>query len=100
MSEVRKEYSTYVSVPANEGIRVDKLMTINRPVNEVYSYWRRLENLPRFMRHVKSVAQQDDLHSHWVVKTVGEKLVDWDAEIIERRENEMISWRSMPGAEV
>jgi ElaB/YqjD/DUF883 family membrane-anchored ribosome-binding protein len=52
------------------------------------------------MRNVKSVTVRDDLHSHWAVKTVGEKVVEWDAEIIERRENELISWRSIPGADV
>jgi len=75
-------------------------VTIERPVSQVYAFWQRLENLPRFMRHVKSVTVRDARHSHWVVRTVGEKLVEWDAEIIEQRENEMISWRSMPGADV
>jgi uncharacterized membrane protein len=95
-----QEFSHHVSVPSDEGIRVDKVITIERPVSEVYSFWRDLENLPQFMRHVKSVTVQDDLHSHWAVRTVGEKLVEWDAEIIEQRENEMISWRSTPGADV
>jgi len=94
------EFSHHVSVPSDQGIRVDKVITIERPIAEVYSFWHRLENLPQFMRHVKSVTVLDDLHSHWAVKTVGEKLVEWDAEIIEQRENEMISWRSAPGAEV
>jgi len=52
------------------------------------------------MRHVESVTVQDDLHSHWVVKTFGAKKLEWDAEIIEQRDNEMISWRSVPGADV
>src|SRR5207237_8217414 len=56
--------------------------------------------LPRFMRHLESVTVQDDLHSHWAARTLGEKVVEWDAEIIEQRENEMVSWRSVPGADV
>jgi uncharacterized membrane protein len=100
MSDVTHQYSHHVSVPSDEGIRVDKVITVRRPVSEVYSFWRRLENLPRFMRHVKSVRVHDHLHSHWVVKTVGGKELEWDAEIIEQRENEMVSWRSAPGADV
>jgi uncharacterized membrane protein len=95
-----QEFPHHVSVPSGEGLRVDKTVVIDRPVSEVYAFWNRFENLPRFMRHVQSVRVLDDLHSHWAVRTVGEKLMEWDAEIIERRENEMISWRSLPGADV
>src|SRR6476469_7172998 len=95
-----QEYSRHVSVPSDEGARVDKAITIEKPVSEVYSFWRRFENLPRFMRHLESVTIQDDLHSHWVVKTFGGKKLEWDSEIIEQRGNEMISWRSLPGADV
>jgi uncharacterized membrane protein len=87
-------------VPSDEGARVDKAITIEKPVSEVYSFWRRFDNLPRFMRHLESVTIQDDLHSHWVVKTLGGKKLEWDSEIIEQRDNEMISWRSLPGADV
>jgi uncharacterized membrane protein len=100
MSTAKQEYSRHVSVPSDEGVRVDKAITIERPVSEVYGFWRRFENLPRFMRHVESVTVKDDLHSHWVVKAFGGKDLEWDSEIIEQRENEMISWRSAPGADV
>jgi uncharacterized membrane protein len=79
---------------------MDKVISVRRPVSEVYSFCRRLENLPRFMRHLKSVRAQDDLHSHWVLKTLGETELEWDAEIIEQRKDEMVSWRSAPGADV
>lgn len=95
-----QHFSHHVSVPSGEGFRVDKTITIERPVSQVYAFWNRFENLPQFMRHVQSVKVRDDLHSRWAVKTVGEKIVEWDAEIIERRENEVISWRSLPGADV
>ncbi len=100
MNTERQEYSKHVSVPSDEGVRVDKAITIERPVSEVYGFWRQLENLPRFMRHVESVTVKDDLHSHWVVKGLGGKKFEWDAETIEQRDNEMISWRSAPGADV
>src|SRR5882757_8017007 len=100
MSTAKHEFSRHVSVPSDEGVRVDKAITIEKPVTEVYSFWRRFENLPRFMRHLESVTVQDDLHSHWAVKMFGGKKLEWDAEIIEERNNEMISWRSLPGADV
>jgi uncharacterized membrane protein len=100
MSTARHDYSRHVSVPSGEGVRVDKTITIEKPVSKVYSFWCRFENLPRFMRHLESVTVQDDLHSHWVAKTFGGKKLEWYAEIIEERQNEMISWRSLPGADV
>ena len=100
MNTSTHQFSRHVSVPPDEGIRVDKAITIAKPAKEVYSFWRRLDNLSRFMRHVESVTVKDELHSHWVVKTVAGKKLEWDAEIIEQKENEMISWRSAPGADV
>src|SRR5437764_5288370 len=95
-----QRYSDHVSVPSGEGVRVDKTITIQRPAAVVYAFWRNLENLPRFMRHLKSVSVLDDLHSHWAAKGLAGQIVEWDAEKIEQRENEMISWRSIPGSEV
>lgn len=96
----QQHFSHHVSVPSGQGVRVDETIEIQRPVSQVYAFWNRFENLPQFMRHLQSVIVRDDRHSRWVVKTVGEKPLEWDAEIIERRENEMISWRSLPGADV
>jgi len=95
-----QQFSTHVSVPPDEGVRVDRSITIERPISYVYSFWRHLPNLPYFMRHLESVTMQDELHSHWVLKTICGNLLEWDAEVIEQRENEMISWRSAPGADV
>src|SRR4051812_43295282 len=45
------------SVPYELGIRVDKSITIARPPSEVYSFWRDLNNMSRFMKNVESVTQ-------------------------------------------
>ena len=95
-----KLFEKHVSVGSGEGLRVDKEITINVPPAQVYSFWVNLENLARFMHHIESVTRTDLTHSHWRVKTAAGKCVEWDAEIIAQRENEMISWRSLPGAEV
>lgn len=87
------------SVPYELGIRVDKAITVDRPRAEVYRFWRELSNLPRFMRHVEAV-QVHGNHSHWVVRAPAGRRVEWDAEIINEIENELIGWRSLPGSEV
>lgn len=89
-----------VSVPGNKGIKVEKNVIIDRPASELYSFWRNFENLPKFMDHLESVTVQDDKRSHWVAKAPAGTTVEWDAEIINEKENELIAWRSLEGADV
>jgi len=88
------------AVPYELGVRVDKSITIARPRQEVYEFWRRLSNLPRFMKNVESVTEIDDQHSHWVVKAPAGRKVEWHAAIHNEIPGELIAWRSMPGADV
>src|SRR4051794_266794 len=80
--------------------QVTKTMTIGLPVEEVYWFWRDFQNLPRFMAHLESVVVQGDRRSRWTAKGPGGKTFSWEAEITEDRPNELISWRSTPGADV
>ena len=92
---------TSIGAPAHhQGIRVRNAITINRPPEEVYAFWRNLENRPRFMAHLESVRVLDDRRSYWKVRTPLGTTVEWTAEIIEDRPNELISWRSTEDAQV
>ncbi|PZU06329.1 SRPBCC family protein [Sphingomonas sp.] len=79
---------------------VGRSVTINRPRNELYAYWRDFARLPTFMDNVERVDLIDDTTSHWVVKAPGGKTVEWDAVITEERPDEMIAWASTEGADV
>lgn len=81
-------------------IKVEKTVTINKPADELYRFWRKLDNLPHFMKHLKSVTVIDDKRSHWIANAPMGASVEWDADIIEERENEFISWASVEGADV
>ena len=85
---------------ASKGLHVKKGVTINKPAEELYRFWRNFENLPQFMNHLEAVTVQDELHSHWVAKGPAGKSVEWDAEIINEVEGELISWRSLENADV
>jgi uncharacterized membrane protein len=89
-----------VSVPAGHGIKVEKSVTVNRPPEEVYRFWRDFQNLPRFMNHLESVSDLGGGRSHWVAKAPAGKTVEWDAEVYNEKENELIAWRSLEGADV
>jgi uncharacterized membrane protein len=83
-----------------EGIHFRKSFTINRQPEVVYGYWRELENLPRFMRHLESVEVIDNKRSRWKAKAPAGMSVAWEAEIVDDVPNERISWRSTEGARV
>lgn len=82
------------------GIHVEAEITINKPRSELFAFWRNLENLPRFMNHLQSVKNLDGNRSHWVAKAPAGRSVEWDAEIINEEQDELIAWRSLSGADV
>ncbi|MEV4630607.1 SRPBCC family protein [Micromonospora sp. NPDC049523] len=78
-------------------MRLRASVTVNRPPDEVYRFWRDLANLPRFMRHLESVRVGGDGRSRWTAKAPAGRSVYWDAEIVEDRPSEVLAWRSLPG---
>jgi uncharacterized membrane protein len=80
--------------------RVTEAITVNRPIEQVFAFWRELENLSRFMRYVQSVERLGDGTSRWRALGPGGITVEWMAEIVDERENELIAWRSLPDARV
>lgn len=92
--------SPVASVRRGEGVKVEKGITVDRPVKEVYRFWRNFENLPRFMDHLESVIVLDETRSHWAAKAPAGTKVEWDATIHNEIDDELIAWRSLPGADV
>ena len=84
-----------------EGILIDKTFTINSPKNQLYAFWRSLENLPGIMSHLSEVRQLDNRRSHWSATIPGlPDLIEWEAEITEEIENELIAWQSVEHATI
>ncbi len=88
------------ALSGRRGIRVHTGVTIDRPLSDVYAFWRNFENLPRFMTHLDSVRAIDDRRSHWAARAPGGGTVEWDAEIIHEEPDKVIGWRSLAGADV
>lgn len=82
------------------GIRVREAIRLERPLSDVYRFWRRLENLPLFMSHLHSVTEGPGNRSHWVAAGLAGFTVEWDAEIINEVENHTLAWQSLPGSDV
>ena len=80
-------------------VHVERSVTVNKPVDEVYASWRNLEDLPRRMVHVESVGIDGD-RSHWRVKAPAGLTVEWDATLVEEVPNERLAWKSADDADV
>jgi len=79
---------------------LEATITVNKPAPDVYRFWRHQENLPRFMWHLESVISIGEKRSHWVARGPLHMPLIWDAELLEERENTLLSWRSLPGSDV
>jgi uncharacterized membrane protein len=82
------------------GTRVEESVIINRSIEELYRFWRNLENLPQFMPHLESVERITDTLSRWRAHGPGGQTVEWNAEIINEVPNKVIGWRSIEGSDV
>jgi uncharacterized membrane protein len=82
------------------GVLVEESVTINRSPEELFRFWRNLENLPRVMRHLESVERVTDTISRWRAKGPAGISVEWNAEIHNEVPNKLIGWRSLDGSEV
>lgn len=84
----------------SRGVNVRDRITIRRDIGTVYGFWRRLENLPRLIDHLESVAQIDETYSHWVARGPFGLRVEWDAQIINEIPNRLLAWRSLEGSDL
>ena len=95
--ELYSQVDRYMANPVNINIRSSFI--IHKPRKEVYAFWRRFENLPLFMSHLKSVELVDNDHSRWVLRLpIGVASISWEAEVVMDKPNEMIGWSSLPGS--
>ena len=92
--------SRAATVNARKAIKVERSVTIEKPRDELYAFWRNFENLPRFMEHLVSVRVQSSTRSHWQAKAPAGRTVEWDAEIVNEVPNEIIAWKSVGDPDV
>lgn len=85
----------------NRNINIQTTLTVNKPRHEVYDFWRKLENLPLFMKHIESIETLDERTSKWSARIPGGiGTIDWKAEIVKDEVNERIGWQSLPDANI
>ena len=91
----------YFDIDGNKttSVNIRTSFIVNKPRHEVYAFWRKLENLPLFMRHLESVQELDNKKSHWEAK-INMITIKWEAEIVKEEQGSLLSWQSLPGATI
>ncbi len=88
-------------VSATSNINIRTGLIVNKPKDEVYAFWRKLENLPLFMKHLASVTEIDSKHSHWEALVPGNLgKIKWNAEIVKEEEGSLIGWQSIANSTI
>lgn len=76
-------------------------VTIGRPIDEVYAYFRDLRAIPHASAFVESIVVYDDRRSAWTARIPNTELrVRWEAEIVEEERNRWILWRTLASSEI
>jgi uncharacterized membrane protein len=91
-SDVRSAAAT---VNARKSIKVERTITIRRPSEEIYAFWRDFSNLPQVLDHLESVGDLGNGRSHWVAKGPGGMRVEWDSEIVNEIPGTLIAWKTV-----
>jgi len=100
VSTAEEPHGPRASVAAGAGVKVEESVTVNRPREELYRFWRNFQNLPRVMTHLEAVTVVGPNRTCWVARAPLGNHLEWEAEVINERPNELIAWRSLPGGDV
>lgn len=75
-------------------------VTIARPAQELYDFWRDPANLAQIMDNVVSIEPLGADRSRWTVRGPGDTRYSWEAVITDDQPGRSITWQSAEGADV
>jgi uncharacterized membrane protein len=93
--EVRRQ-----EAPRGESSVTAAVVTIARPAEELYHFWRDFSNLATVMENIDRIEVLDGNRSNWTVKAPGGRTVQWESVVTEDQPGKLIAWQSVEGAEI
>jgi uncharacterized membrane protein len=100
ISGLARQRNESASIPDQTGVKIESAVTVARPPQELYRFWRNPERLPEFMNQIQSVTRTGPDSSHWVAKGPFGGTLEWDAEVINDQPDALISWKSSPDSQI
>lgn len=90
-----------IVVPGDKGVKITRAVTVRKPADELYAFWRDIENLPVIIRDPVTITAISNIESRWSVSAPpGDRRVEWDALIINDEPGRLIAWRSREGSQI
>ena len=93
-------------IKPSQAVKIHGSVIVHRRPEELFRFWRHFENLPSFMEEVQTVEVLSPTRSRWtmavpgVENISGPSTIEWEAEIINEKEDELIGWRSLGHSDV
>jgi len=81
------------SIPEQEGFKVQRSLTIRRTPQDLYTFWRDVENVSRYIPMIESVRKIDEKRSHWIATSPKGQKLEWDVEITQDQPGRLIAWQ-------
>jgi uncharacterized membrane protein len=76
------------------------VVTIAKPQQELYDFWRDFSNLVPIMENIEAIETLDEKRSIWSVKAPAGRTVTWEAIVTDDEPGKLIAWESVEGADV
>lgn len=84
-----------------EAQRLTASIVVERPVDEVFEAWSECSNLALCMKGIDAVERINSTQWHFKAGAPQSKFfVEWNAEVVEHIDNELLAWRTMPGSDI
>jgi predicted PurR-regulated permease PerM len=77
--------------------RVERTLIVNAPVDRVYQWWARWENLPAVLPRLRQVKRTGPLTTHWTAEADDGRIVEWDAVITQDMPQRQLAWEAKAG---
>lgn len=94
-SESGQRAHSGVTTFENRSVKVIRSVTIQRPANELYAFFRNPENLGKILRQPSSVSREDNSTSAWSIALPRNQRIRSRVQIINEHPGELLAWSSL-----
>ena len=77
---------------------VERSITVEKPADELYRYWRDPRELSKILGKFGEVTAVDGNRMHWRMNVPLRRNMEWDTQIVEDRPGQVLRWESLEGA--
>ncbi|HUQ04885.1 MAG TPA: SRPBCC family protein [Kofleriaceae bacterium] len=85
------------AIRVGQRTRIGKAVTIDAEPDQIYTFWRGLEDLPSIFPNLGSVEMIDDERSRWTASGPGGTKLTWESQLIDDEPGRLLAWTTDGG---